>query len=119
MNKKKPNEFDIINYVYKICYDKEFINDKMIIGSFKITGISISLDGSENHLIKFYKELSDEIYIPSELLDESNKILNDYELKMDNIKKKVIKVIIKIEKLLIILKKIIKNVQNVLKFNFY
>ena len=91
MNKKKPNEFDIINCVYKIWYDKEFINDKMIIDSFKITGISVSLDGSENHLIKYHSELSDEIYIPSELLAESNKIINDYELEMDNNTKKNIK----------------------------
>ena len=88
MNKKKPNEFDIINAVYKIWYDKEFINYKMIIDSFKITGISVSLDGSENHLIKYHKELSDEIYIPSELLYKSNKIINDYELEMDNNTKK-------------------------------
>ena len=78
------NEFDIINGVYKIWYDKEFINDKMIIDSLKITGISVSLDGSENHLIKYHRELSDEIYIPSELLAESSKIINDYELDYAN-----------------------------------
>ena len=51
MNQKIPDEEEIISQVVKNWYDKEIIKKDLIIKSFKRTGISILMDGTENNLV--------------------------------------------------------------------
>ena len=49
-NTKKPSYNDIIEAVVNIWYDEKIITQNEIIKSFKVTGISNKLDGSENNM---------------------------------------------------------------------
>ena len=51
-----------------------FFTPSNIINSFKSTGISINLDGSEQHLVHKHAELCDEIIIPNDVIFEHNEI---------------------------------------------
>ena len=52
MNSKKPTCFDIIDAIVSLWYNDDKIQKNNIIGSCKIIGISINLDGTENYLVK-------------------------------------------------------------------
>ena len=73
-NEKKPTPNDIINAVVDIWYNNTTIKQCNIINSFKSTGISINLDGSEQHLVHKHAELCDEIIIPNDVILEPNQI---------------------------------------------
>ena len=85
--KKKPSEEDIINAIEDIWFNENYITKEQIIKSFKITGISSNLDGSENHLIKHNEEIGDEIIVPNQILqEEDNDIDIIEEKKQENVK---------------------------------
>lgn len=65
---KKLSEEDIINAIEEIWFNEKYITKEQIIKSFKITGISSYLDGSENHLIKHNIEIGDEIIVPNDII---------------------------------------------------
>lgn len=67
-NTCKPNESDIIDVVVQIQYNEKGITSETIINSFKTTGISVNLDGSEQNLIKKNKYLCDEIILPNDVI---------------------------------------------------
>jgi hypothetical protein len=71
LNSKKPTRDDIINAVVNLWYNDDLISWKNIISSFKCTGISVKLDGTEQNLIKKYDDVCNEIILPSDV------ILND------------------------------------------
>lgn len=52
LNIKNPNEIDIIEAINDIWYNNNDITREMIIKSFKITGISVKVNGEENNLIR-------------------------------------------------------------------
>ena len=84
---KKPSEEDFINSINDIWFNENYITKEQIIKSFKITGISSNLDGSENILIKHNEEIGDEIIVPNDVLQEKD---NDIDIieekKTENIK---------------------------------
>ena len=58
--------------------------------SFKVTGISIKLDGTENHLVKKNEEFSDEIIEPDNLINEEEYFdLENFNKKEDNKKTQI------------------------------
>ena len=61
MNQKVPDEEEIISRVVKYWNDKEIIKKVLIIRSFKRTGISILMDGTENNLVNIPEYLSEEL----------------------------------------------------------
>ena len=67
-----------MNYCeYTISYKEKTLSTLIegnIINSFKSTGISINLDGSEQHLVHKHAELCDEIIIPNDVILEPNEI---------------------------------------------
>ena len=65
------------------------ITKDIIIKSFKVTGISSNLDGSEDNLISHHEEICDEIISPYELITEE-KELNEIIQKIENERKKKI-----------------------------
>ena len=73
-NSRKPNSMEIIDAVAQIWNDDKIITINNIRTSFKTTGISINLDGSEQHLIKKNNEIWEEIIFPNDV------ILNDDEI---------------------------------------
>ena len=78
---KKPEYKDILIGINDLWKNENIIKKEIIRNSFKITGISIKLDGSENHLVNINENLIQEFPIPLELLDHSpmeNKF-NEYE----------------------------------------
>ena len=93
-NAKKPNPDDIINAVVNIWYNDALIKRSIIITSFKCTGISIQLDGSEQELVHKHDELCDEIIIPNDVIFNSNEISmaenisNNLNLKKEEITSK-------------------------------
>lgn len=92
LNNKKPTRDDIINAVVNIWYNDDLISRKNIISSFKCTGISVKLDGTEQNLIKKYDEVCDEIILPSDVIlnddfiTEAENIYNDLEEKKIKVK---------------------------------
>ena len=79
LNSKKPDCYEIIDAIVRLWYDDTKITVDIIKNSFKITGISINLDGTENHLVKKNDEVSEEIIVPEEFIEdnEEEKIEND------------------------------------------
>jgi len=73
-NTKNPNLNNIINAVVDIWYNDTLIKQSNIITSFKCTGISIKLDGSEQELVHKHNEICDEIIIPNDVVLNSNEI---------------------------------------------
>ena len=86
-NTQKPNRDDIINEIVNLWYNHDLISPKNIISSFKCTGISVKLDGSELNLIKKYDDVCDEIILPSDVklnddfISEAENIYKDLEKK--------------------------------------
>ena len=62
MNSKKPTCFDIIDAIVSLWYNEDKIQKNNIIRSFKITGISINLDRTENYLVKKNSELCEDYW---------------------------------------------------------
>ena len=60
----KLNESDIIDTVVQLWYNEKGITSETIINSFKTTGISVNLDGSEQNLIKKMKIYVMRLYFP-------------------------------------------------------
>ena len=86
-NKVKPSEIDIINAVTDIWYNDNSITQDIIIKSFKSTGISSNLDGSEDNLIIHHEEICDEIVSPYNLISDE-KELNQIIENVENERKK-------------------------------
>ena len=83
-NTKKPSYNDIIETIVNIWYDEKIITQNEIIKSFKVTGISNKLDGSENNMVIKNDELCDTIIDPETI------IKNKDFLEQENIKKTTI-----------------------------
>ena len=79
LNTIKPDYYEIIDANVNLWYDETKIKTDMIKNSFKITGISIKLDGSENHLVKKYDEISEEIIFPEDIFEEIEEFTNIQE----------------------------------------
>ena len=82
MNSKKPTRDDIINDVVNPWYNDDLISQKNIISSFKCTGISVKLDGTEQNLIKKYDDVCDEIILPLDVI-----LNDDFITEVENIYK--------------------------------
>ena len=92
-NEKKPKEDDIINAIYNIWYTECNFPKDVIAKSFKITGISSNLDGSEDNQIIHHHEICDEIISPTEINindNEFDEIIKKVENERKNIKNNVI-----------------------------
>ena len=72
----KPSHEDLVSILEKVWYDPNLLTSEMIKKSFKICGISNSLDGSEDNFFKWPKEIN-----PSEL----NEIENDSNYNQINL----------------------------------
>ena len=66
-NNKLPDEEEIISQVVENWFDNNIIKKDTIIKSFKRTGISILMNGSENNLVNLPEFLSDELPIPNDI----------------------------------------------------
>ena len=82
LNSKKPTRDDIINAVVNLWYNDDLISQKNIISSFKCTGISVKLDGTEQNLIKKYDDVCVEIILPSDVI-----LNDDFITEVENIYK--------------------------------
>ena len=60
--------FMLIDAIVKIWNNDEIITPCNIINSFKITQISINLNGSEQHLLKKTDEINEEIILPNDVI---------------------------------------------------
>ena len=67
-NTKKPSYNDLIDAVLENWYSENKITAEIIFNSFKITGISVALDGSEKSKIILHEEVSDSIISPEDFL---------------------------------------------------
>jgi hypothetical protein len=74
-NNKLPDEEEIISQVVENWFDNKIIKKDTIIKSFKRTGISILMNGSENNLVNLPEFLSDELPIPNDI-NINDKIYN-------------------------------------------
>jgi hypothetical protein len=98
LNSKKPTRDDIINAVVNLWYNDDLISWKNIISSFKCTGISVKLDGTEQNLIKKYDDVCNEIILPSDVIlnvdfiTKAKNIYEDLEEKKINVKDGNIKI---------------------------
>ena len=82
--------FMLIDEVVKIWNNDEIIKPCNTINSFKITGISINLNGSEQHLVKKNDEICEEIILLNDVilsLDDKNTNAEDV-LNNNNFAKK-------------------------------
>ena len=82
-NKICPNDDEIIKHVVLIWYDDQTIKKETIIRSFKLTGISIKMNGEENAQIDIPEQFIDNLPMPdnldyTDLID--NEPTEDYEL---------------------------------------
>ena len=78
-----PSDDDIIRHVVKNWYDDNIIKKDTIIRSFKMTGISIKMNGEENSQISLPDKFIDNMPLPdnldfTELNDEESD--KDFEL---------------------------------------
>ena len=81
--KFKPNENNIIDWIVSVWNDDKLITKEMIINSFKYTGISNNLDGSEDHLIKWsYEVLASEEM--NNRIDKSDDLSDEEEIHNQN-----------------------------------
>ena len=80
----------IINWVSDIWWDEFAINRNMIKYSFRITGISNNLNGSENLLFKAYQKLREEIVIEQDKDEKEeiaeNELEHDFEEQINSSK---------------------------------
>ena len=74
-NNKLPDEEEIISQAVENWFDNKIIKKDTIIKSFKRTGISILMNGSENNLVNLPEFLSDELPIPNDI-NINDKIYN-------------------------------------------
>ena len=79
-NKRKPSELDIINAITDLWYNENFITKEIIIKSFKVTGISSKLDGTEDNLIILHNEICEDIFSPKDFLSEEKELADIIEL---------------------------------------
>ena len=80
-NTRKPTNKELLEAIYNIWYDENIISKKMIYHSFKITGISINMDGSENHLVHINENLITKIPVPNDIIDKEDE---DKKIKLEN-----------------------------------
>ena len=73
----------IINWVSDIWWDEFAINQIMIKNSFRTTGISNNLNGSENLLFKAYDKLKEEIVIEQDINEKEEIAENDSEHEIE------------------------------------
>lgn len=71
-NTKKPSYNDLIDAVLENWCSEDKITAEIIFNSFKITGISVALDGSEKNKIILHEEVSDSIISPEDFLEDEN-----------------------------------------------
>ena len=69
-NVEKPSRETVINWVHQIWFSDEIINKNIIYNGFKKSGISLSLDGSEDN--QFNIDINEENEIIEEILDDNN-----------------------------------------------
>ena len=68
----------------KLWYDETKIRKETIIKSFKMTGISTKLDGSDTNEISIPEIILDEILDPNEYIDQNENIMNDLDISEMN-----------------------------------
>ena len=83
-NTRPPNEDEIIDMFVKLWYDETKIRKETIIKSFKMTGISTKLDGSDTNEISIPEIILDEILDPNEYIDQNENIMNDSDISEMN-----------------------------------
>ena len=85
-NSRKPKDEEILDSIINIWYnDNDFTREK-VQNSFKVTGISTNLDGSEQNLIAKHEELSEEVIIPNDvILNADDLSIYSTESSNDNI----------------------------------
>ena len=79
-NMRPPNENEIIDMFLKIWYDDSRVRKNTIIKSFKMTGISTKMDGSDKNEIELPEILIDEIPDPKTFIEENNSIMDDSDV---------------------------------------
>ena len=89
LNSNKPDCYEIIDAIVSLWYDETKITVDIIKNSFKITGISINLDGSENYLVKKNDEVSVEIIVPDEFLEDNEDEKIENNDKKEKLKKEI------------------------------
>ena len=72
--------FMLIDEVVKIWNNDEIIKPCNTINSFKITGISINLNGSEQHLLKKNDEINEEIILPNDVILSEDDIYTNVKM---------------------------------------
>ena len=72
--------FRLIDTDIKIQNNYEIITPCNIINSFKITGISINLNGSEQHLLKKNDEINEEIILPNDVILSEDDIYTNVKM---------------------------------------
>ena len=79
-NMRAPNEHEIIDMFLKIWYDDSRIRKNTIIKSFKMTGISTKMNGSDKNEIELPEILIDEIPDPKNFIEENNSMMDDSDV---------------------------------------
>lgn len=74
---------EIIDTVVQIQFDEKIITPNNIIKSFETTGISINLDGSEQHMVKKNDEIWQEIILPNDVILNEDE-MNNIQINMNN-----------------------------------
>ena len=83
-NIRPPSEEDIIEMFVKIWYDETKIRKDVIIKSFKTSGISTKMDGSDKNEINLPEIIIDEILDPEDYINLNNSIMNDSDISEMN-----------------------------------
>ena len=76
--------FRLIDTEVKIWNNYEIITPCNLINSFKIVGISIKLNGSEQHLVKKNDEIWDEIILQNDVILSEDDINTNVEDVLNN-----------------------------------
>ena len=87
----KVNKEDIINWICDVWYDEKLITKSIIYNSFKFSGLSNKIEGSEDWMIKiseFLKNKTNDVNEEDELL--TNDIRNTLENEDIKIKEKIL-----------------------------
>ena len=87
----KVNKEDIIKWICDVWYDEKLITTSIIYNSFKFSGLSNKIDGSEDWMIKiseFLKNKTNDVNEEDELL--TNDIRNTLENEDIKIKEKIL-----------------------------
>ena len=82
----KVNKEDIVNWICEVWYDEKLITKSIIYNSFKYSGLSNKIDGSEDWMIKisdFLKNKTDDVNEEDELLiNDINNTLENEDIKI-------------------------------------